>query len=484
MDSFPIRTGVLALLTAALGAITLVVVNHAQQLDKHGTIVIAAGNPQYAELAQRYKEVLDKFGVHLVVRQTVPFKDKEGRTSLRPLEGRVTLRALVDDQSGITAGFVKGDLVGSLQGSLATEKQKDRHSEYSKLLSVGRLFNEPIWVFTRGDLPIATLRDLKGKRILIGTRDSGARGITRQLLKANGVIDKETATFIDQDLPGDAGPLLSGTADAGVVVTAADTDKIQELLRVPNIRLMDFAREAEAYTNRFPALSKVVLRQGAVDFDPLSPTEDITLLSTAVALVVRPDMQSALISLLTHAVVHNPKSGFDKNGDPVLFYRAGEFPTANDPEFEVPNPARVLYKTGELPVVLKSLAPKAYSLGVPFSYTAFINEHWTTLIGALGILALLLPLTRALPGLYVWMVRRRLVYWYRQLKTLERKLDTGLAKQDTEAILAEFDRIDSHVRAISVPPYYSNQLYDLRGHIELVRQRLAAKPQPIRMAAE
>jgi len=150
----------------------------------------------------------------------------------------------------------------------------------------------------------------------------------------------------------------------------------------------------------------------------------------------------------------------------------------------VPNPARVLYKTGELPVVLKSLAPKAYSLGVPFSYTAFINEHWTTLIGVLGMLALLLPLTRALPGLYVWMVRRRLVYWYRQLKTLERKLDTGLAKQDTEAILAEFDRIDSHVRAISVPPYYSNQLYDLRGHIELVRQRLAAKPQPIRMAAE
>jgi hypothetical protein len=40
------------------------------------------------------------------------------------------------------------------------------------------------------------------------------------------------------------------------------------------------------------------------------------------------------------------------------------------------------------------------------------------------------------------------------------------------------------VRAMSVPPYYSNQLYDLRGHIELVRQRLATRPQPIRMAAE
>src|SRR5262245_56157915 len=143
-----------------------------------------------------------------------------------------------------------------------------------------------------------------------------------------------------------------------------------------------------------------------------------------------------------------------------------------------------LYKTGELPVVLKSLAPKAYSLGIPFSYTAFINEHWTTLIGVLGMMALLLPLTRALPGLYVWLVRRRLVYWYRQLKALERKLDGGVTKQDAEMMLAEFERIDTHVRAMSVPPYYSNQLYDLRWHIELVRQRLASKPEPIRMAAE
>src|SRR5499426_1978151 len=448
MDSFPIKTTVLALLATALGALTFAVMNTAQQLDKRGTIVIAAGNDQYAELAQMYKEELLKFGVHMVVRQTTPIRDKEGRTVMRPLEGRVTLRALVDDESGIAAGFVKGDLVGSLQGSLATEKQKGRHAEYSKLLSVGRLFQEPIWVFTRADLPISTLRDLKGKRILIGTRDSGARGVSRQLLKANGVVEKETATFIDQDLPADAEPLISGSADAAIVILSPDTDKIQDLLRVPNIRLMDFAPEAEAYANRFPALSKVVLRRGAVNFSPLVPSEDITLLSTAVALVVRPDMQSALVTLLTHAVVHSPKSGFDKNGDPVLFYRAGEFPTANDPEFEVPNSARVIYKSGELPVVLKSLAPKATSLGVPFSYTAFLNEHWTTLVGALGMLALLLPLTRALPGLYVWLVRRRLVYWYRQLKMLERKLDSGGAKYDADAMQAEFDRIESHVRAI------------------------------------
>ena len=194
---------------------------------------------------------------------------------------------------------------------------------------------------------------------------------------------------------------------------------------MPDIRLMDFTPEAEAYTNRFPALTKVVLRQGAVEFDPLLPTDDITLLSTTVALVVRPDMQPALVSLLTHAVVHNPKSGFDKNGDPVLFYRAGRVSDRQRPGVRGRERGPRRLQVGRAAVVLKTLAPRAYSMGVPFSYTAFVNTHWTTLVGMLGVLAILLPLTRALPALYVWTIRRRLVYWYRQLKALERNLDSG-----------------------------------------------------------
>src|SRR6185295_2918298 len=291
MDPNVARASAATVLAAGLGVGALAIVHNSQLADQQGRIVIAAGNPQYAELANRYRDDLRQYGVEVEVRRTTRVKDKEGRSTLRPLEGRLTLRALVDDDSGITAAFVKGDLVGSLQGRLASEKQKGRHAEYSKLRSVGRLFHEPVWVFTRGDLPIRTLRDLKGKRIIMGTRDSGSRGIARQLLNANGVVGN-AATFVDEELPGDAGPLVSGAADAAIVVLAADTDRIQQLLRVPNIRLMDFTPEAEAYTNRFPALSKVVLRQGAVEFDPLLPTDDITLLSTTVALVVRPDMQS------------------------------------------------------------------------------------------------------------------------------------------------------------------------------------------------
>ena len=83
------------------------------------------------------------------------------------------------------------------------------------------------------------------------------------------------------------------------------------------------------------------------------------------------------------------------------------------------------------------------------------------------------------------MIRRRLVYWYRQLKALERRIDKGGASsKDAEALQAEFDRIEANVRVIRVPTYYANQLYDLRGHVELVRQRLAQRPGAMRMAAE
>ena len=476
MDSGSVaKVSAATVLVTGLGVGGLFFAQTSQRLEQQGKIVIAAGNPLYTELANRYGQALKKYGVDVRVRQRMHYKNWKGVAALRRLEGRITMRALLDDNSGITAAFVKGNLLASMQGSLAKDWAKKRHEEFSRLRSVGRLFYEPIWVYTRGDLPIETLRDLKGKRILIGARESGSRAIVRQLLSANGIAGQEAATLIDEDLPADAAPLLNGTADAAILVLAAHTEKTQKLLRVPNIRLMNFAPEAEAYASRFPAITKVVLHTGAVDFNPLVPSADITLLTTSVALVVRPDMDPALISLLSYAVLNNPPSGFDDRGDPVLFHRAGEFPSASDPEFEVPNEARVVYKSGELPFVLRQLAPVDRRLGVPFAYTSFVSAHAAKLILLIPLLAILLPMSRSLPALYVWLVRRRISYWYRQLKRLEGDLDDGITPYDHAALQAEFERIDAHVRRLRMPHFFANQLYDLRGHIELVRQRLAAR---------
>ena len=94
---------------------------------------------------------------------------------------------------------------------------------------------------------------------------------------------------------------------------------------------MNFAAEADAYANRFPALTKVMLNRGAVEFDPLTPAEDITLLSTSVALVTRADLEPSLLTLLSFAVMNNPRSAFDKAGDPVLFFRPAPSRTSATP---------------------------------------------------------------------------------------------------------------------------------------------------------
>jgi len=134
--------------------------------------------------------------------------------------------------------------------------------------------------------------------------------------------------------------------------------------------------------------------------------------------------------------------------------------------------------------MLRLIAPINYRAGVPFEYTSFISAHAAKLVLLIPLLAVILPLFKVVPALYVWMVRRRLIYWYRQLKALEKSLDSGGAKYDADALQTELERIDSHVRRIHVPLFFSHQLYDLRGHIDLVRQRLSARPAAMRMAAE
>jgi uncharacterized protein len=448
---------------AAVLLLLIIAVTLKFAISGEGKIVMATGNPQYHDLASTYQADLQANGVSLQLRNTH--------------EGFATLQALVNDASGINAGFVKGGLVGSLQGRLASAKAKDwRASQIGKWLSIGRLFYEPIWVFTRGDLPIQSLNALQHKRILVGLRDGGTRRIATQLLAANG-INARNATLIEETIAPDGEQLKGGTADAAFIIVSADSEIIQRLLHVPDIRLMNFAPEVEAYTNRYPALTKLILREGAVEFNPLLPTADVTLLATTTALVVRSDMPPALVSLLTHAVIHNPKSGFDRSGDPILFYKAGEFPSPHDPEFKMSNDALLVYTTGELPLLLRVLAPFNKRMGVPFALTAFASAYAAqTILVLIPLLAVALPLINALPKLYVWSVRRRLLYWYRQLTALERSLDGPDAASHVRARQADLERIDTAVSRIRIPVTFADQLYDLRGHIDLVRQRLAARP--------
>jgi len=430
-----------------------------------GRIVLAAGGGggAYQQLAETWKRELARFGVRL-----------ELRTDLQGLDA---LQALAADNGRIDGGLLKGGLAGSLQGRLATASERDLHDkQVSQLQSVGRLFYEPIWIFYRGPNLVRSLGEFKGQRIMVGTPESGTRRIATLLLKANGVT-AENSTFIDQDFPADAKPLTGDGADVAFVALPPDAKKVQDLLRAPDILLMDFSAEAEAYITRFPFLSRLVMYRGSVEFAPDLPSADITLLATAPALVVHRDLHPALVSLLTHAASVNPKPGFDASGEPILFFRAGQFPNGNDPEFEIDPDSRAYYKTGDLPSILRAVGPLNASLGIPFWVTAFafLNTPKILLL-AIPILSIAIPLSRFLPMLYTWMIRQRLLRWYDRLKELEFTLDHNPSPEQVAEVDAGLKRIDRAVQRLKLPRHYSDQLYNLRSHIELVAQKLAPRP--------
>jgi hypothetical protein len=195
-----------------------------------------------------------------------------------------------------------------------------------------------------------------------------------------------------------------------------------------------------------------------------------------VALVVRTSLNPSLQTLLASAVIHNPKPGFDGTGEPILFHKAGEFPHINDPEFEVTPAVRQLYKAGSLPVLLRATSQTNAALGLPFWPAAFVNEHGTqTVLVLIPLLSIIVPLFHYLPLLYKWSVRRRLLAWYRQLRALESALDAAPRDDALAAKHAALDRIDAAVSRVRIPLPFSDQIYDLRSHIDLVRRRLATK---------
>ncbi|MBX9926176.1 MAG: ABC transporter substrate-binding protein [Hyphomicrobiaceae bacterium] len=457
---------VLAVLAAIAGAIWLTVLIVKPGPD--GRIIIASGGSEgaYNELALQYQKQMAKFGVDV---------------ELRPLTGgAATITGLFGSgTSEIDGGFVKGGIAGSLQGRYATPEERALHDkQVDNLLSIGRLFYEPIYVFyrrTAADAKLArSLSDFKGRKIWIGAPEGGAKRIVLKLLNANGV-DEKNSKIVEQELSDDAKPLLNGEADVAFLILPPESPKIFKLMRTPDILLMNFADEADAYVSRFPYLSKLVMHQGAVELAPDIPSADITLLSTSVALVVKKSVHSALVSLLADAVMDNPRRGFDRDGEPILFHRAGQFPNASDPEYEVARDAKIMYKVGELPFLLRAVAPFNERMGIPFWVTAYLHEHGTrTLLILIPLLSIALPLARFLPMLYTWTVRRRLLHWYKQMKALETSLDEHPAVTSAQIADArtELDRIDQGVSRIKIPLEFSDQYYDLRSHIDLMRRQL------------
>jgi TRAP-type uncharacterized transport system substrate-binding protein len=399
-------------------------------------LVMATGTERgaYAEFGAQYAKLLAREGIKVELRHT---------------QGSVDNLALLrDPNSGVDVAFVQGGVEAPKEGD-------DEASE--DLRSLGSLFYEPVWLFYREESArrlirkptLTSLSQLPGWRINGDTEGSGVPAMAHQLLEAN-AVDPRGLTLLNQPTTPAVVSFLEGQIDAIVFVSAPESLMVQMLLRTPGVKLFDFAH-AEAYSRRFSYLSPVTLPRGIVDLATDQPPQDVRLVAPTAMMVARESTHPALLQLLVQAAAQI-------HGSAGWFRHKGDFPNTRNTSLPIASEAARFYRDG-LPLLQRYL---------PFWLANLIDRMWVVL---LSIIAVLIPLSRVVPPLVEFRIRSRIFRWYRNLRQIERDHEGGKSASE---LLGTLDKLEARVAAIAVPLSYTDEVYTLRTHIDLVRERLKA----------
>ena len=398
---------------------------------RHITISTGEEAGAYHAYAKRYAEWLAAKGITLEVKTSAGSRENLDRL-----------------QNGSTdIAFVQGGILATTKNS---EENDDSENPTSRLRSLGSVAYEPVWVFYRGNVLMDKLTQLSKGRITIGEDGSERHGLAARLLEANG-ITAENGQLTSSDTSGAAKGLQRGEIEAAFIISAPEAQAVQTLLHAPDIRVMSFV-QADAYLWRFPYLSKIVLPRAGVDLIRDVPPRDTVLLATTANLVISDDLHPALISLFMQTMA-------DVNGESGFFQKAGELPAYKDQSFPLAEEAKRYYDSG----------PPFLQRYLPF-WIAVLVERLVVLI--VPLLVLLLPLLKLAPGIYAWRVRSKIFRCYGDLKYLENELRQNYDASSQAEYLARLDRIEEDANSRNIPLSFSNLLYDLREHINLVRAKL------------
>ncbi|WP_332878251.1 TAXI family TRAP transporter solute-binding subunit [Massilia sp. S19_KUP03_FR1] len=402
--------------------------------------IVDPAPPKYVSMATgQENSAYDAFGKQYLQR----LAKNDIAVTLQPsLGSQDNLQRLIDGKVDIA--FVQSGSAGAAQASAAG------------LESLGSLFTEPVWLFMREPVAVTELTSLRGLRINLGPAGTGVPKLFEQVLDVNGVELQDLKVTSLENTPATMA-LLDGSIDGLVFSSAPEAPLIQMLLQTPGIRLFNFA-QAEAYTRRLPFLSHVVLPRGIVDLGRDIPAQDYHLIAPTATLVARADVHPALIELFVQAASNI-------HGGTGWFQQQGQFPSPRYTEIPVAPGAAKFYRDG----------PPLMQRYMRF-WLANLFERMGVI--AVALAALIIPLSKIVPPLYVWRIRSRVYRWYGQLRAVEQQLAQSVDGEGRaglcDALLKRLDEIEAGVNQVSIPLAFADSLYGLRNHINFVRQRVRA----------
>jgi TRAP-type uncharacterized transport system substrate-binding protein len=372
-----------------------------------------------ADLAKRYQEILARKGIDL---KLVP--------SAGAVDSVVRLR---DPNSAVSIALIP-DGITSEQDS-------------PELVSLGSLFYQPLWVFSRGHL-LRRHKPLRGLRISIGPEGSSSHALSLKLLGRAGLIDKKSATLLSLTPSESAQKLIDGEIDVAIFLDAWESPAVQQLLETKSVSLESVPR-ADAFVALYPYLNKLVLPAGVVDMAKPRPPTDVTLIASKSSLAVRNDLHPAIQYMLLEAAV-------EIHSKPGMFHTAGQFPTPESVDLPLSPYAREFHKTGT-PFLLRHL---------PFWLAVLLAQPLLLLI---PLLVILFPLLRLAPTIYDWLERRRVYSLYSELKALEDEMFYAGPGMNGKDLVERLDQLKDRASHLSVPTPFKPLVYGLRLHIEMVR---------------
>jgi TRAP-type uncharacterized transport system substrate-binding protein len=375
----------------------------------------------YEVFAERYKAILARSGVVL---QLVPSAG-----------GVENLARLNDPHSGV--------MVAMVQSGLTSEE------ESPDLESLGTLFYEPFWFFSRAADLGARLEGLRGMKVSIGPEGSGTRALAAQFLAFDG-IDQKNAQLLPLTAAQAGDALLRGEIDAAAMVASWDTPVVRRLLDCSEIHLREFPR-TNALIALHPFLSKLVLPEGVANMVTDRPRTDITVVAPKASLVVRRELHPAIQYLLLDAAS-------EIHAAPGIFQNPGQFPAPEEEDLPLSKEANRYYKSGD-PFLQRYM---------PFWLAVVAGRVLVLLIPVIGVAY---PLVRTTPALYGWSMRRRIFRLYGELKSIEIEFETQ-GNRTTDDMLARLNRLEERADHLRVPRAFVTLLYTLRLHIGMVRARV------------
>jgi TRAP transporter TAXI family solute receptor len=188
------------------------------------TLVTGEPNGAYHAFGVRLAAELEKQGLTLMLRSSKGSSEN--------------LALLASTDESISIALVQSGL------------RSDAHEEFR---SLGCLFYEPMWVFTRRDFVPGSLHDLRGRRVAVGAEGSGTLPLVLQVLEANALTDQVTKVQIGGEEAASA--VREGRVDAACLVGSPQGATIKLLIGDPGLTFHGLRRERAYQTAFGPAVA-------------------------------------------------------------------------------------------------------------------------------------------------------------------------------------------------------------------------------------